>query len=82
MVDINLMVNGSCINFLSIPNDDIEYLAIHPLRWLRFVMFCICGAHGDIFATLDGPVVDYDSTSLSEGTYYYKPYPEGIELSF
>ncbi len=53
-VGINLVVNGSFIDFLSIPNNNVEYdLAIHPLRWLRFVIFCITGsgAHGDIFAT-------------------------------
>jgi len=78
MVDIHLIVNGSSIHFLSIPNDDIEYLSIRPLKWLSFVMFCICGAHGDIFTRLDGPLVDYDSASLTEDGYYYKPYPEGI----
>ena len=62
--------------FLSFPNSDIERLSNRPLRWLRYVMFSICGARGDLFETLDatGDPVDYH-TSLVDlpAAIYYKP---------
>ena len=62
--------------FLSIPNSDIERLSNRPFRWLRYIMFSICGAHGDLFETLDatGDPVDYH-TSLVDlpAAIYYKP---------
>ena len=62
--------------FLSVPNSDIERLSNRPLRWLRYVMFSICGARGDLFETLDatGDPVDYH-TSLVDlpAAIYYKP---------
>ncbi len=73
MVNIYLNVDGSQVSFLSIPHSDVQRLSIRPFRWLRFVMFSICGARGDLSATPDGPPVDYDSTSLAGVTYYYKP---------
>ncbi|KAI0246116.1 hypothetical protein BJV78DRAFT_1348806 [Lactifluus subvellereus] len=62
MVDIYLNVHGSQVPFLSISNSD-----------LRYVMFCICGARGDLSATPDSPPVDYDNTSLANVIYYYSP---------
>jgi hypothetical protein len=73
MVDIYLNVHESQIPFLSISNNDIERLSIHPFKWLRYVMFSICGAKGHLSATLDGLPVDYNSTSLSNAIYYYHP---------
>ncbi|KAI0251428.1 hypothetical protein BJV78DRAFT_1211494, partial [Lactifluus subvellereus] len=53
-------------SFLSISNNDVQRLSIHPFRWLRYVMFSICGARGDLSATpADSPPVDYDSDSTS-----------------
>jgi hypothetical protein len=67
--------------FLSIPRSDIERLAVLPFRWIRYVMFAICGARGDLSTTPRGPPVDYDRTEFADGenTYYY--WPSG-ELSF
>jgi hypothetical protein len=59
--------------FLSIPNGDVRRLSVHPFSWLRYVMFSICGAHGDLSATPNGPPVDYHSTELAEVPYYYTP---------
>ncbi|KAI0252791.1 hypothetical protein BJV78DRAFT_1281379 [Lactifluus subvellereus] len=73
MVDIYLNVHGSQVPFLSIPDSDVRRLSIHPFKWLRYVMFCICGARGDLSATPDGTPVDYDSTSLADIIYYYGP---------
>jgi hypothetical protein len=73
MVDIYLNVHGSQIPFLSISNNDIERLSVHPFRWLRYVMFSICGAKGHLSATPNGPPVNYDSTSMSNAIYYYNP---------
>jgi len=72
MVDIHLNIPESRDPFISIPNSDVRRLSKRPFKWLRFVMFCICGARGDLSATPDGPPVDYDSTSFSD-VYYYNP---------
>jgi hypothetical protein len=74
MVEIYLNVQESQVPFLSIPYSDVQRLSIRPFKWLRYVMFSICGACGDLSATLDGPPVDYNSTELVDnGIYYYKP---------
>lgn len=74
MVEIYLNIDGSQFSFLGIPLSDVQRLSIRPFKWLRYVMFCICGARGDFYATLDGPPVDYDSTALADdGIYFYKP---------
>ena len=60
MVDIYLSVHGERIRLLSIPLRDIQRLSIRPFKWLRFVMFCICGAKGQLSAMPDGlPAADY-----------------------
>lgn len=70
------------IPFLSIPLSDIERLSTRPFKWLRYVMFSICGARGDLSATLDGPPVNYDNLSLAEHTYYYHPSGQGSHFMF
>ncbi|KAI0289867.1 hypothetical protein BC826DRAFT_1106805 [Russula brevipes] len=66
------------IPILSIPRSDVERLAAFPFRWLRYVMFTICGARGDI-CTVNGPVtpVDYDETEIADdtNTYHYLLFP-------
>jgi hypothetical protein len=65
------------IPFLSIPRSDIERLAFSPFRWIRYVMFTICGAEGNLFKTPDPDClpVDYDRTEFpdAENIYYYRP---------
>jgi hypothetical protein len=63
------------ISFLLIPLDDIERLAVCPHRWIRYVMFSICGVGGVLSATPRGGAVEYDTTdfSLVENAYYYLP---------
>lgn len=73
MVDIYLNVHVPQSPFLTIPNSDIQRLAIHPFKWLRYVMFSICGAHGNLSTMPDGPPVDYDCTSMVNNVYYYNP---------
>ncbi|KAI9449716.1 hypothetical protein BJY52DRAFT_1306205 [Lactarius psammicola] len=64
MVNIYLNVDGSPVLFLSIPDSAVQRLSIRPFRWLRFVVFSICGAHG----------LNYDSTSFTGVIdLYYKP---------
>ena len=62
-------------HLLSIPRCDIERLTVFPFRWIRYVMFTICGAPGDLSTTREGPPVDYDRTEFAdaEDTYYYRP---------
>jgi hypothetical protein len=60
-------------SFLSIPRSDIERLAVSPFRWIRYVMFAICGARGDLRTTPNGPAVDYENTEIANGEYYYRP---------
>ena len=77
MVEIEnfLSFQGNTVSFLSIPRSDIDRLAVFPFRWIRYVMFTICGARGDLSTTPKGPPVDYDKIEFpdAENTYYYRP---------
>ena len=70
---LNIPGSGAPFPFLSIPHSDIQRLSVRPFKWLRYIMFCICGARGDLSETPNGPPVDYDRTSLAEVPYYYNP---------
>ncbi|KAN0103821.1 hypothetical protein V8E52_011597, partial [Russula decolorans] len=74
-IEIFLSSDETQIYFLSIPRSDIERLAVSPFQWIRYVMFAICGAHGDLSTTPNGPAVDYEYTEIAndENTYYYRP---------
>ncbi|KAH9966479.1 hypothetical protein BC827DRAFT_668182 [Russula dissimulans] len=74
-IEIFLSFHEAQISFLSIPRSDIERLAVFPFRWIRYVMFTICGARGTLSTTPRGPPVDYDKTEFAdaENTYYYQP---------
>jgi len=52
MVKIYLKVDGTKISFLSVPNRDAIRLAVCPFKWLRLVMFCICGARGELHSMI------------------------------
>jgi hypothetical protein len=77
MVNIHLRPpdGGPYILALSVPSSDIQRLSVRPLKWLRFVTFTVCGAHGDLSATADGPAVDYDNIThadiAQDQAYYY-----------
>ena len=74
MVDIHLLAHGSEVPFLSIPLADVQRLSIRPFKWLRFVLFAICGTVGELSATPGGKPVDYESTKLGvDAIYYFKP---------
>ncbi|KAN0130740.1 hypothetical protein V8E53_011415 [Lactarius tabidus] len=74
MVNISLNINGPPILFLTIPNDDVLRLSIRPYKWIRYVLFSICGARGDLSTVPNGQPVDYDSTSLADDiNLYYNP---------
>ncbi len=74
MVNIYLNVDGSPVSLLTIPNSEAERLSIHPFKWLRYVMYSICGARGGLSATPDGPSVAYNTTSLADVIdLYYNP---------
>ncbi|KAH9174866.1 hypothetical protein EDB89DRAFT_1848422 [Lactarius sanguifluus] len=74
MVEIYLNFEGSRFSFLSIPLSDVQGLSIRPFKWLRYVTYSIRGARGDLYATPDGLLVDYDSTELVDDiTYCYEP---------
>ncbi|KAI0255682.1 hypothetical protein BJV78DRAFT_1172482 [Lactifluus subvellereus] len=49
-------------------------LSLSPHKWLKYVMFAICGAHG-VLATVQGQAVqdDTDFADISE-SYLYTPY--------
>jgi hypothetical protein len=74
MVNIHLNVDGPPLLFLTIPNDDVRRLSICPYKWIRYVLFSICGARGDLSTAPNGQSVDYDSTSLADDIdLYYNP---------
>ncbi|KAH9980904.1 hypothetical protein BGW80DRAFT_1267112 [Lactifluus volemus] len=74
-IEIFLIYDGTPKSFLLIPQSDIQRLAIYPFRWLRYVMFAICGARGDLSTTPEGPYVNYDRTEFAdaETRCYYWP---------
>lgn len=73
MVNIYLNIDGSPLSFLTIPNTEVLRLSIRPYKWIRYVMFSICGAQGDLSMVPNGQPVDYDSTSLDVIDLYYNP---------
>jgi hypothetical protein len=74
MVNIHLNVDGSPLFFLTIPKSEVLRLSIRPYKWMRYVMFSICGARGDISMAPNGQPVDYDSTTLADFiVLYYNP---------
>jgi hypothetical protein len=73
IVEIYLVAGESPTSFLCIPIQDVKRLSVRPFKWLRFMMYSICGAPGEISATPRGDPVEYDSTELAEVRYYYEP---------
>jgi hypothetical protein len=75
-IEIFLSFQGNTVSFLSIPRSDIDRLAVFPFRWIRYVMFSICGLGGDPLTTLNGLPVDYNRTEFAdtENAYYYRPF--------
>jgi hypothetical protein len=57
--------------FLSIPSRDIERLSLSPHKWLKFVMFAICGARGVLSATHGGNAVPDDTIFANIFECYY-----------
>jgi hypothetical protein len=74
-IEIFLSIDEKQISFLSIPRSDIERLAVSPFQWIRYVMFAICGARGDLCTTPNGPAVAYEDTEIAneKNKYYYRP---------
>jgi hypothetical protein len=56
---------------LSIPTGDIEGLSHSPHKWLKFVMFTICGTHRVLSATPGGTAVDDGTTFADMFQHYY-----------
>ena len=71
MIEIHLTNGESEIPFLSIPLSDVQRLSIRPFKWLRYVMFSICGARGELSAGPTDPEVDYETTALVDDSIYY-----------
>jgi hypothetical protein len=73
-VEIYLATGEVQISFLRIPIKDVKRLSVRPFKWLRFVMYAICGTPGNISATPDGDEVEYDLTELAgvNNEYYYQ----------
>ena len=74
-VEIYLATGEVPISFLRIPIKDVKRLSSRPFKWIRFAMYSICGALGEISATPGGDPVEYHSTELADvdAEYYYKP---------
>ena len=72
---INIMLNHQPqVPFLTISRNEVERLSNSHFRWIRYVMFTICGARGNISMTPDGHPVNYDDTLLEYDTnLYYTP---------
>ena len=71
-VDLWMKFDDEYQGVLSIPLDDCQRFAIHPLAWLRYVAFTIYGNEGNIFLKPDGEEeVDYLELNIQPGDYYY-----------
>lgn len=77
MVDIYLPIEDQQVLALSIPFVDIERLSLRPVKWLRFLIFTICGIRGDLATTPNGPPVDYDTSTFDNIDEAYHFIPEG-----
>ena len=77
MVNVYLPIDNQQILALSIPLDDFERLSLRPVKWLRFLLFAICGVRGDLATTPNGPPVDYDTSTLSNMAEAYYFIPQG-----
>jgi hypothetical protein len=64
--------NSAPVLILVISFADIQRLSTKPHKWLRYVLFAICGVRGDISLTANGPPVNYDSDVLAND-YYFTP---------
>jgi hypothetical protein len=83
LIHIFLADNDADTPFLSIPSEDIEKLSHSPHKWLKFVMFAICGAHGVLSATPGGTAVDNDTTfSNDDVQHYYYHFLQGANGVF
>jgi hypothetical protein len=56
---------------LSVAVDTCELFSLHPLTWLRYLGFTICGNEGRISTLPDGVEVDYYQANIQPGVYYY-----------
>ncbi len=56
-----VLIDGGYIPVLSIPIGDCNRFALAPLRWLRFLGYCIYGSSGHISETAGGPPVAFQS---------------------
>ncbi|EDQ99804.1 uncharacterized protein LACBIDRAFT_334685 [Laccaria bicolor S238N-H82] len=77
MVDVYLPIEDRQILALSIPFVDIERLSLRPVKWLRSLVFTVCGVRGDLSTTPNGPPVDYDTSTLDNLDERYFFVPEG-----
>lgn len=64
--------HSASVLILVIPFADIRRLSTKPLKWLRYVLFAICGVQGDMSLTANGPPVNYDGDVLAND-YYFTP---------
>lgn len=69
-VILHVSIGGVYVPLLSIPLGDCHRFALAPLRWLRFLGYCIYGSPGSISATAGGPPVAYLS-AIQGGDYYF-----------
>src|SRR5258705_13055894 len=69
-VILHISIGGVYVPLLSIPLGDCHRFALAPLRWLRFLGYCIYGSPGSISATAGGPPVAYLS-AIQGGDYYF-----------
>ncbi|CAL1713707.1 unnamed protein product [Somion occarium] len=62
---------------LRIPHHELTRFSKTPLKWLRFVAYCIFGVRGHLSSSANGSEEDYDATENLSGNYYYVASDEG-----
>ena len=72
-VELWLSFDDELMHTLSIPVDDCKRFAQHPLKWLRFLGYCIYGTEGNISMSDKGPVVASYETDVQSSCCYFIP---------
>ncbi|KAJ7054078.1 hypothetical protein C8F01DRAFT_1259831 [Mycena amicta] len=70
-IRLHLKVNGEWRPFLRIPRTEFPRLTTRPLKWLRFLGWCIYGQTGELRTVVNGNQVQDDHTTGFLSDYYY-----------
>ncbi|KAJ7207063.1 hypothetical protein GGX14DRAFT_456059 [Mycena pura] len=76
-IALHMQMSESWQRVLVMPLDEMKKLSTRPLRWLRYMGYCIYGAEGHLQATILGhnAVDPNQTTGLANDYYYFSSHP-------